>query len=92
MAWWHRISKPKRPETLYGMQYRVAFSLYSADGKRCADVLEFRHGETYLLEKEWVEGETFKDRHGGSPVGPFASKSDAERFIVATPWFVGKDA
>jgi len=29
------------------------------DGKRAAEVLEFRNGETYLDEKEWFEGTTF---------------------------------
>jgi hypothetical protein len=77
---------------LKGLEYRSAFQLYSADGKRAVDVLEFRNGETYLDEQEWVEGTTFKNRHSGSLVGPFASPSDAEKFIVATPWFHGSDA
>jgi hypothetical protein len=28
------------------------FTLYSADGKRAAEVLEFRNGETYLDEQD----------------------------------------
>lgn len=91
MPWWDKFLKPKRSQTLDGLEYRLAFSLYSHDGKRCADVLEFQNGETYLLEKEWIEGETFAERHGGAPVGPFASTADAEAFIVATAWFGGKD-
>jgi len=77
---------------LHGLQYRVAFKLYSQDGKREVEVLEFSNGETYLREREWVEGTTFKDRHSGNVVGPFASPEDAEKFIVATTWFNGGDA
>jgi hypothetical protein len=74
---------------LQGQEYRSLFKLYSKDGKRGADVLQFHNGETYLDEQEWVEGTTFKNRHSGSLVGPFASPADAEKFIVATPWFRG---
>ena len=91
MAWWNRILKTKRPGSLDGLECRVASSLYSSDGKRRADVLEFRHGKTYLQEYEQVEDRTFKDRHSGSPVGPFSSPAAAEKFIVATAWFSGKD-
>ncbi len=72
---------------LKGQEYRSVFTLYSKDGRRLADVLEFQNGETYLDEREWIEGTTFKNRHGGSLVGPFASAEDAEKFIVATQWF-----
>jgi hypothetical protein len=72
-----------------GREYRSAFKLYSEDGKRAVDVLEFGNGETYLDEQEWVEGTTFKNRHSGKLVGPFASPADAEKFIVATCWFRG---
>lgn len=75
--------------SLKGKEYRSAFTLYSADGKRAADVLEFRHGETFLDEKEWVEGTEFKNRHSGLLVGPFASPEEARKFIVATTWFCG---
>jgi hypothetical protein len=51
---------------IQGQEYRSAFTLYSEDGKRAADVLEFRNGETYLDEQEWVEGTTFKN---SIPVG-----------------------
>jgi hypothetical protein len=77
---------------IQGQEYRSAFKLYSEDGKRLADVLEFRNGKTYLAEQEWVEGTTFKNRHCGKLVGPFASPADAENFIVATPWFRGGHA
>ena len=81
-----------RPDQLHGLEYRVAFKLYSKDGKREVEVLEFRNGESYLVEREWIEGTTFKDRHSGRMVGPFASPEDAENFIVATPWFIGREA
>ena len=77
---------------LQGQGYRSAFKLYSEDGKRAPNVLEFRNGETYLDEQEWVEGTIFKNRHSGRLVGPFASPADAESFIVATPWFRGSEA
>lgn len=75
--------------SLHGQEYRTASTLYSVDGKRIAAVLEFRSGETYLDEQEWVEGTTFKNRHSGDLVGPFASPEDAEKFIAATSWFRG---
>lgn len=75
--------------SLYGQKYRSSFKLYSADGKRAAEALEFSSGETYIDEQEWFEGNTFKNRHAGSLVGPFASPEDAEEFIVATSWFRG---
>ena len=72
---------------IQGKEYRSAFKLYSEDGKRAVDALEFCNGETYLDEQDWVEGNTFKNRHAGRLVGPFASPADAEKFIVATLWF-----
>lgn len=78
--------------SLAGKEFRCAFTLYSVDGKRAADVLEFRHGETYIDEKEWVQGTEFKNRHSGTLVGPFASPEDAEKFVVGTTWFRGSDA
>ena len=91
MVWLNRLFRKAR-SPLYGLEYRLAVSLYSADGKRGVEVREFDNGETYLLEQEWVEGTTFKNRHGDKLVGPFASPEDAENFIVATPWFRGDDA
>jgi hypothetical protein len=92
MAWWSRFFTRKARSPLYGLEFRVAFDLYSEDGKRRVEVREFSNGESYLVEREWVEGTTFKDRHSGRMVGPFASSADAESFIVATPWFRGHDA
>ena len=77
--------------SLQGQEYRSAFTLYSADGNRAAYVLEFRNGETYLDEREWLEGTTFENRHAGNLVGPFSSPEDARKFIVATSWFRGDD-
>jgi hypothetical protein len=84
MAWWSRLFRRKARSSLHGLEYRVACNLYSLDGKREAEVREFRNGETYLVEREWVEGTTFKDRHSGRMVGPFGSPTAAENFIVAT--------
>jgi hypothetical protein len=92
MAWWSRLFKRLARSPIYGLEYRVAFSLYSEDGKRHVEVCQFSNGETYLNEQEWVQGTTFKNRHSGRMVGPFASPEDAERFIVATAWFTGRDA
>ena len=77
--------------TLAGSEYWVAFTVYSKDGKRAAEVREFSNGETYLLESEWVEGTGFAERFEGSLVGPFASPTHAEHFIIATPWFHGTE-
>ncbi len=66
-------------------------TLFNADGKRSAKILEFEHGATYLLEAEWVEGTTFRERHGGNLVGPFGSPTLAEHFILATVWFNGEN-
>jgi hypothetical protein len=76
---------------LYGQEYRVVFTVYSEDGKRRADICEFSNSETYLDEKEWDADTTFKNRHSGRMVGPFPSPRDAERFIVTTAWFRGRD-
>ncbi len=92
MRWWNRLFSRKSGSPLYALEYRVAFKLYSKDGKRGVEVREFRDGRSYLIEQEWVEGTTFKDRHSGKMVGPFASPEDAENFNVATPWFLGRDA
>lgn len=46
---------------IQGQEYRSAFKIYSEDGKRAVDVLEFRNGETYLDEQEWVDGTTFRN-------------------------------
>jgi hypothetical protein len=85
MAWWKKIFK--RRSRLDGLEFRIAFVLYSTDGKRQVEVREFSNGETYVVERELVEGTTFKNRHAAEIVGPFASPEDADKFIVATSWF-----
>lgn len=91
MKWWRRMFGHSTNKSLDGTMYRVTFTLYSGDGKRSAEVREFSNGETYLLESEWVEGTTFRERHAGMLVGPFASPKLAEQFIVATSWFNGTE-
>lgn len=90
MAWWKRILGWRAEASLRGLEYRIAFTLYSKDASRKVEIRQFSNGKTYMLEQE-AEGETFKDRHSGSMVGPFASPEAAERFIIATPWFRGED-
>lgn len=91
MVWWDRLLKRKTKSPIAGQKYRVTFNLYSEDGKREAEVCEFRNGETYIAEREWVEGTAFQDRHSGRMVGPFAPPKAAESFIVGTAWFCGRD-
>ena len=91
MTLWKRWFRQERHNALDGAMYRVTSTLYSSDGKRSAEIREFDNGETYLLESDWVEATTFKERHEGRLVGPFASPEHAERFIVATTWFNGTD-
>jgi hypothetical protein len=76
--------------TLQGRVYRRAFTLYSPDGRRAANVLEVDTGETYVDELERADDSTFRNRHVGRLVGPFASPAEAESFIVASPWFCGR--
>ena len=89
MGWWKRLLRKVAGKSLDGNMYRVAFTLYSKDGRRAAEIREFDDGETYILESDWVEGTTYKPRHGGKIVGPFTSPEKAEHFIVATSWFNG---
>lgn len=87
MKWWNRLRGRTTNKSIGGAQYRIITTLYSFDGKRSAEIREFSHGDVYLLEAEWVEGTTFRARHGGRLVGPFVSPKRAEQFIVATAWF-----
>ena len=90
MNWWRQIFKRMVGARLRGLTYEVAFTLYSVDGKREVEVRAFDNGETYLVERELVEGTTFNDRHSDKMVGPFASPEAAEKFIVSTAWFCGR--
>ncbi len=89
MEWLKRLLGQRR-SSIAGMEYRVNRTLYSADGKRAAEVREFANGKTYLLESEWAEGTAFRPRHSGAVVGPFNSPEQAEQFIVTTEWFIGQ--
>ena len=90
MEWWDRLFRRRARASLAGTHFQTRQLLYSEDGKRKVEVREFDNGKTYLLESDWVEGDTFEDRHSGQMVGPFTSPTHAERFIVATPWFTGQ--
>lgn len=86
MRWFSRLLQ-RRPRSMD--EYRVACALFSGDGARQAEVLEFKSGDTYLRESE-LRGEVFEPRHEGRLVGPFRSPEAAERFIVGTAWFNGR--
>jgi hypothetical protein len=43
--------------TLVGQSYTIAFKLYSDDGRREVEVREFSNGETYLVERDLLEGQ-----------------------------------
>ena len=92
MTWWSalraRLWRSPRP----GDEFRVIKILYSADGKRAAEVHQFDFGPTYLLESDLGENGQRVERHNGSLVGPFHSPLQAERFIIATAWFNGLDS
>ena len=90
MTWWTGIFGRKQTPSPSGLNYKVSLTLYSEDGTREAEILEFSNGETYLSESE-LDGGEFKDRHSGRMVGPFATPADAEKFITVTAWFRGGD-
>lgn len=90
MRWWRQLRSKGLETSRAGKAYCIAATLYSADGKRCAEILKFRWGKTYLRESDWVEGTLFAPRHEGRLVGPFDTPLAAERFIVATDWFNGR--
>lgn len=90
MSWWSRILRRTTRSPLKGLEYRVAFTLHSKDGMRAVEVREFSNGETYLVEKEQTQGSDYADRHSGKLVGPFASIEEAEKFVITTPWFLGR--
>jgi hypothetical protein len=85
MAPWYRFFRRSAPSN--SPEYRVAFCLYSPDGKRCSEVRERRDGTTYFVDRVWVEGTTFKDRGRGEEVGPYQSLRAAEAAVVSRPWF-----
>jgi hypothetical protein len=70
MAPWHRFFRRAAPSN--SPEYRVAFCLYSPDGKRCSEVRERRDGTTYFVDRVWVEGTTFKDRGAAKKSAPIS--------------------
>lgn len=85
MSWLRRLLiRPKPPAE--GDEYRIVALLYNAVGSRSAEVRLFDSGQTYIVERETIEG-VLVERHNGAMVGPFASPQKAERFITSTDWF-----
>lgn len=82
----------KKSEPAEGDAYQVINLLYSEDAGRCVEVRKFAADKTYIIERERGDAGSYIDRHGRAMVGPFGSPEEAERFIVATPWFTGKDS
>lgn len=91
MKWWNSLLGRALKKVPDGARYRVTGLLFSFDGRRSAEMREFSHGETYLMEAEWAEDGSFRARHEGRLVGPFASPRLAENFIVSTAWFRGEE-
>lgn len=91
-TWWHRFFRPRMAAPSEYLEYRVPFCLYSRDGKRCVEVREHRDGTAYFVDREWVEGETFRDRGRGEEIGPYESPEAAEAAAVARPWFNGQNS
>ncbi len=89
---WLDLLFGKKSDPAEGDAYRVVSLLYSEDARRCVEVRKFAAGKTYIVERERGDAGAYIDRHGGAMVGPFGSPEEAERFIVATPWFTGKDS
>ncbi|HEU5275361.1 MAG TPA: hypothetical protein VFU97_16980 [Xanthobacteraceae bacterium] len=89
MARWHRLFSRTTPAPSRRVEYRVAFCLYSKDGKRQVEVRERRDGRAYFVERELVEGTTFKDRGRGEEIGPYETPEAAEAAAIARPWFFG---
>jgi hypothetical protein len=67
----------------------VAFCLHGKDGKRGVEVPVQRDGRAYFLDREWVDGTTFKDRGRGEEIGLYESAEAAEAAAVVRPWFTG---
>ena len=89
MAWWHQFFRTKVAGPSERPAYQVAFCLYSKDGKREVEVRVRRDGRAYFVDREWVEGTTFKDREGGEESGPYETAEVAEAAAVVRPWFIG---
>jgi hypothetical protein len=72
--------------------HRVAFSLYSRNGRRGIDVHVRDDGQAFYVEREHVEGAVWKDREGRPAVGPYGSLQAAEAAAIVSPWFTGGEA
>jgi hypothetical protein len=92
MNWWSALRARLWRTPHPGDEFRVVKIVYSADGKRAAEVHQFDFGPTYLLESDQGEDGQRVKRHSGRLVGPFHSPLQAERFIIATAWFNGPDS
>ena len=83
MAWWQIFRTKAKAAPLH----RVAFNLYSRDGKRGVEVRERRDGSWYFVDQEWVQGTTFKYRGVAEENGPFETSDAAEAAAVVRHWF-----
>ena len=92
MAWWNKLFR-RLHGTLEGRKYRTLTALYNLDASRSATLLDFGFTlGTYIKEQERRADGQYVDRFGGALVGPFRSPDLAERFIVRTDWFSGRDS
>ena len=91
MAWWNRVVA-RIDGHLKDRKFRLASTLYNLDASRSAALQDFGPIRgTYIREQELAGDGQYVDRHEGALVGPFTSPKAAENFIVATPWFLGRD-
>ena len=91
MAWLNRVVA-RIDGSLKGRKFRISSTLYNLDASRSAAILDFGAIRgTYVREQERAPDGQYGDRHGGALIGPFTSPKEAETFILATPWFTGRD-
>jgi hypothetical protein len=91
MAWWHRLFSRKAGVATQNPAYEVPFRLYSKDGAKEVEVRVRRDGRAYFVEREWVEGTTFRDRGFGEEIGPYETPEAAEAAAAVRPWFLDDD-
>ncbi|MGY4496565.1 hypothetical protein ACVWYH_000492 [Bradyrhizobium sp. GM24.11] len=85
--WWQRLFPRSAVMLSEAPEYRVAFCLYSADGKRSVEVRERSDGRAYFIERAWVEGTTFRDLNTGDEIGPYETPEATELAAISRPWF-----
>ena len=85
MAWWPRVFQ--RTTLPNGLEYRVTLQIYSQDGKRCSEVRMHRDGTAFFVDRECIDGTTFRDRGQGEEIGPFPSPKAAKAAAESRPWF-----